>query len=367
MSLAKPLTYARKKAGLTLKEVGRRTGIGESSLCEFEAGKREPRLSQLQALAGVYRRSISFFLAEGEVRPEVVLWREKPVQTVAADIESRFLRLCEQYHNLEMWCDEHRRYELPRATGQADAFRYAEAERLAYQVQGALRLGDRPGRSLGTVLEEVCGVKLFHLPFEPTGTAACTVSETFGSAVLLNSANVRWRRNFDLAHELFHVLTWNIFRSGLPEGDRPGEQEEKLATCFASHLLMPSDVTRLAISEELKDGTVRFSDLYKIARQFDVSVEALLWRLHFLYNRSEHDTRRDIERHRAYRSKWEERDEDRPPCRPPRFVALARQAIRNGRLSQGRLAEYLGISRKKATDIAEQEARDDEEVEIPAA
>ena len=67
MSVAERLTYARKKAGLTLKDVGQRTGIGESSLCEFESGKREPRLSQLQALAAVFRRPISFFLAEGAV------------------------------------------------------------------------------------------------------------------------------------------------------------------------------------------------------------------------------------------------------------------------------------------------------------
>ena len=49
-------------------------------------------------------------------------------------------------------------------------------------------------------------VKVFHLPLEPTGTAASTYGEAFGMAVLLNSSHVAWRRNFDLAHELFQQI-----------------------------------------------------------------------------------------------------------------------------------------------------------------
>jgi transcriptional regulator with XRE-family HTH domain len=94
------LKYARDRAGLTGPQVKESTGIGESLLSEFEKGRREPSLSQLQVLAAAYRRSVAFFLAEGTVVPEVVLWRQRPVEG-AAEIEARFLRLCEQYHNLE--------------------------------------------------------------------------------------------------------------------------------------------------------------------------------------------------------------------------------------------------------------------------
>jgi len=368
MSVGRRLRYARKRAGLTLLQVEERTGIGESSVSEFENAKREPRLSQLQALSGVYRRSITFFLGEGHLPREVVLWRQKPDPATASETEAEFLRLCQQYHNLEVWCEERRPCELPKVSGDAASFRYPDAERLAYEVQSELRLGDRPARGLGTVLEEVCGVKLFHLGFEPTGSAASAVSDAFGAGVLLNAANVRWRRNFDLAHELFHLLTWNVFRSTEGgDGVFASEQEEKLATCFASHLLMPSDATRVAISEVMKGEGVSFSDLFKVARQFDVSVEALLWRIHFLYRCEEEDTRRDIERYRKVGSIWENREHDEPATRPARFVALARQALRKGQISQGRLAEYLGISRREAMQIAEQEALEDEEIQIPPA
>jgi Zn-dependent peptidase ImmA (M78 family)/transcriptional regulator with XRE-family HTH domain len=360
------LKYARQRTGLTLRQVVERTGIGESSLSEYENDKREPRLSQLQALAEAYRRSIAFFLGEGGIPREIVLWRKRPDPPTGADIEAEFVKLCEQYHNLEVWCADRRPCILPVAQGDPSSFGYAEAERLAYRVQSELRLGDRPGRSLFPVLEEVCGVKLFYLSFQPSGTGASTVSETFGSAVLLNTENVRWRRNFDLAHELFHLLTWPIFRDG-GNSVVASEGEEKLATCFASRLLMPTDATRLAINEVQKDGSLSFSDLFDIARQFDVSVEALLWRIHFLYNRNEEDTRKDITRYNAVASVFEDREPDKPPRRPARYVALAVKAFRNGEVSQGKFAEYLGISRREALRYAGQEALTDEEVALPPA
>ena len=366
MPIGERLRYARERAGLTLRQVVERTRIGESSLSEFENAKREPRLSQLHALAQAYRRSIAFLLGEGGIPREVVLWRKRPDPAVAAEIETEFLRLCEQYHNLEVWCADRRPCVLPQAEGSAESFSYRDAEKLAYRVQSELRLGDRPGQSLFTVLEELCGLKLFHLAFEPSGTAASTVSEAFGPAVLLNTENVRWRRNFDLAHELFHLLTWDIFRTS-GEDVLVGDKEEKLATCFASHLLMPADATRLAINDALKEDSISYSDLFNIARQFDVSVEALFWRIHFLFNRKDEETRQDIARYNDVARVFEDRGQDVPPRRPARFVALAVRAFRNGEISQGKFADYLGISRRDALQFAGQEALDDEKVAIPPA
>jgi Zn-dependent peptidase ImmA (M78 family)/transcriptional regulator with XRE-family HTH domain len=366
MNLSERLKYARERAGLTLSQVRERTDLGESSLSEFENGKREPRLAQLQALASLYRRSISFFLGEGPLVHEVVLWRKRPEPQVAAELEAQFLELCEQYHNLEVWCADPRPNLIPLVTHDREALGYAEAERLAYRVQSELRLGDHPGQSLVTVLEEVCGVKLFCLTFEPSGTAA-SVSDSFGPAVLLNAANARWRRNFDLAHELFHLLTWQVFRKGGEIGVA-SEKEEKLATCFASHLLMPADATRVAINDAMQNGSLTFSALANIARQFDVSVEAALWRMHFLYRRKEEETKHDIARYGRLASVFESREQDCPPKRPARFVALAVKAFRGGEISQGRFAHYMGISRKEASQFAQSEAAGDEEtVAVPPA
>ena len=372
MTLGKRLRYAREHASLTLAQMAERTGVGASSLSDFENAKRDPSLSQLQALARAYRRSIAFFVAEGALPREVVLWRERPPEA-AGEIETQFLRLCEQYHNLEMWCEERIVTRLPRAEGDVQGFDYARAERLAKEVRDDLQLGDRPGQVLLRVLEEVCGVKVFHLAFEPTGTAASTMSETFGAAILLNAASVRWRRNFDAAHELFHLLTWGIFRpQHTPDslGLEAPKPEEKLAQCFACNLLMPAEVIRIAVDGRTKDGKIAFEALYDIAREFDVSIDALLWRMHLLCGRSPEDaekTKHDIERAKAYASLFEERDRGVSETYPSRYHALAVKALRRGEISIGRFAEYLDISRQEAMRYIEQEIADDEEVQVTPA
>jgi len=367
MSINERLRYGRERANLTLKQVEERTGIGQSSLSEYEGGKRDPRLSQLQALADLYRRSVSFFLGEGDIPREVVLWRKEPPPDSAADIQAQFLRLCEQYHNLEVWCGERLPCLLPRAEGEPAGYGYSDAERLAYRVRSELQLGDRPGQSLLRVLEEACGIKVFHHSFEPTGSAACTVSETYGPAILLNTKHVRWRRNFDLAHELFHILTWHVFRTGDEKDALASEQEEKLATCFARHLLMPTEATRLAVNSAIKNDAITFDDLFDIARQFDVSVEALLWQMNFICRLDKKEVQSAISRYQATSGMWEDRERDDPPMRPVRFAVLAVKAFHSGEISQGRLAEYLGISRREAMHFFEQEALEDEEVTVPPA
>lgn len=369
MPVGERLRYARARAGLTLRQVDERTGIGESSLSEFENGKREPRLSYLQALAEAYRRSLDFFLSDEPLPREVVLWREQPSSPVCEEIEGEFLRLCEQYHNLETWLDECRVTRLPKAEGAAAAYGYTDAEGLAHSVRKALSLGDRPAQNLLTTLEEDCGVKVFHKPFDPPGAAACCVTEAFGVAVLLNSKNVRWRRNFDLAHELFHLLTWPIFRGTQAETrTTPDPSEERFATCFAGNLLMPTDATRAAVNTVIKEDKIEFADMFDIARQFDVSVEALIWRMAFLKYFNYDDAPAIIERYKRVADMWEgKRVADDPPLRPPRFRALAIRALRQGEISLGRFAEYLEISRRDARVMMEQDARGDEEIQITAA
>jgi Zn-dependent peptidase ImmA (M78 family) len=350
---------------LTLADVEERTAIGSSTLSEFENGKREPRLTQLKALADLYRRSTTFFLDKGSLPQEVVLWRQKPTSPEAETVQADFLRLAEQYQNLERWSDDFEEARLPTASGSHEQFRYVHAEKLAHDFRTKHGLGERPGQSLLRVLEEICKVKVFHMSFEPTGSAACTYSDRHGTAVLLNSNNVRWRRNFDLAHELFHLLTWNVFRQGESSlSVESSAQEEKLATCFARNLLMPQEPLRIAIdSYQGKPEELSFDDLFEVARQFDVSVEALLWQMTFIYNLPKETIQNRIEQVRGRMSFWDRRQHDTPPSRPLRFEVLANEALRKGLISTGKYADYLGITRRQAMRLVEQEAPDDAEVQ----
>jgi Zn-dependent peptidase ImmA (M78 family) len=302
-----------------------------------------------------------------EIRADIVLWRKKPDSPAAEEIQVRLQTLAEQYHNLEIWCDEHEPCQIPFAPGPPESrFRYPDAARLASGFRRSFGLGERPGQSLLRVLEEVCKVKVFHLAFEPTGSAACCLSERFGAAILLNANHVRWRRNFDLAHELFHLLTWNVFRQDVSgDGVEASEKEEKLATCFARNLLMPEEAFREAVDGELgEEGKLGFRQLFEVARQFDVSVEAALRSLGFVYNIPPEKIQGYVEQLTNQISFWDTREHDDPPERPLRFRALATQALRQGAISAGRFAEYLGTSRREAMRVVEQEAEEDAEVEV---
>lgn len=369
MSIGSRLKFAREKSGLTIAQVCARSGIGESSISDFENDKREPRMSQLGLLAGTYKRQISYFLAEGASTAESpVLWREAPTETTGLEIEAEFRNLCQQYRNLEMWCDEVCELAIPQYESKSSKFTYTDARELARKIRNQLSLGDYPGPGLLRVLEEVCGVKIFFRSFDPSGTAASIVSEDFGAGILLNSKNVPWRRTYDLAHELFHIVTWTYFRGGSSAGAHCApSNEESLANCFASHLLMPDDVTRSAIEHIMKDGKLTFDDLSDVARRFEVSVEALLWRMSWLFNRTEEQTRRDIGRARTCAPAPIPESCSEPPEFPDRYVALARRALKKGAVSVGRYAAYLNISRPEAMQHLSTEAVNDDEIEITSA
>lgn len=367
MALAERLKVARTTLNLTLQGAEEQTGIGVSTLSEFENGKREPRLHQLKQLAEAYSRSLAFFLEDGPIASQIVLWRKKPQSPRAEEVQARLVKLGEQYHHLEVLCNAHEPCDLPFHSGLAERFSYAQAEKLAHQVRQLLGLGERPGQALLRVLEEVCKIKVFHLEFEPSGSAACTLSDSFGAAVLLNARNVRWRRNFDLAHELFHLLTWRTFRSaGEGETVEASEAEEKFATCFARNLLVPPEILRVAVDEALakQEGKLRFDDLFEIARQFDVSVEVVVRHISFVYRKPAEWANTVLEQLRSQIGFWDNRGSDIPAALPLRFHALARQALRHGLLSTGKYAEYVGVSRREAMELVEQDAEDDASIEV---
>lgn len=370
MPLPDRLRLAREHAGLTQVEVSLRSEIGESSLSEFESGKREPSLSQLEMLARTYHRPWTWFM-ESTPAPSatLVLWRQRPASG-AREVEARFLELCRSFRRLEILEKQPDAPPLPQVVGRAAEWNYRKASELAHTVRRTLALGDRPGPVLLRVLEEVWKLKVFHLEFEPEGTAASHSSLEVGPAVLLNRRSVRWRRNHDLAHELFHLLTWNVFHGdGAVPADAAWEQEEKLATSFAAALLMPEEAFRAAVDERAHEGKIEPEALHDVARSFDVSIESAIWRLHFVYGRRPEDsaeTRRLIERAKALTPSLMFRQDSPAPEFPARFEALAWRALREGRLSIGTFARTMNLPRARVVRLLDQEGWNGEEIPIPA-
>jgi len=86
---------------------------------------------------------------------------------------------------------------------------------------------------------------------------------------------------------------------------------------------MPADALLEAVGHRLQDGKLPLVGLFEIARQFDVSVEALTWRIHHVYSGKPKDKPRTlamIERARAAakHSRWQARRSAHRAGLPPR-------------------------------------------------
>ena len=97
MQIVERLKIAREAIGFTLERAAKESGIGVSSLSEFENDKREPRFSHLSKLAHLYRKTVEFFLTDEPIIEDVMLWRDKPGGEESKRTEAEFKHLCEQY------------------------------------------------------------------------------------------------------------------------------------------------------------------------------------------------------------------------------------------------------------------------------
>jgi len=367
VDIGKRLKIARNAIGYTLERSSQESRIGQSSINEFENNKREPKFSQLSKLADVYKKKIEFFLTDELPPEELMLWRAAPNnEEEMKKTEAEFRQLCEQYHNLEVLTGEVKETKLPQLEVSREEFDYRQASKLSECFQRDFLLGDIPSASLKQILEENFYVKIFHLA--SYGSAISTFSENFGAAILLNKDSKLWRRNFDLAHELFHLLTWNIFRVN-GAGDKPSEYEEKLANAFAGRLLLPTDIIKDKIEAAMsKEHQVSFEALDEIAREFGVSVEALLWRMLCLYNKPVEEIEKYIEQAKKVKTRRPLRRSDEPDKLPERYCSLATRVLREGKLSLIQFAKYMGISYKKAQEyLMEEEDFTDEKISISVA
>jgi len=370
MEIGRRLKTAREAIGYTLREASQESGIGGSSLSEFENSKREPKFSQLSKLAEVYKRAVEFFLTDEPLIENVMLWREKPTLVSEKErIEAEFRQLCQQYRNLEVLLGQVKDCRFPGLdVTEAEEVTYRQADLLADRAQREFSLGDIPSMSLRQTLEENFYVKIFHLDF--SGSAISTRSEEFGPAILLNKKSKLWRRNYDLAHELFHLLTWHIFRKEGSAQNGPSEIEEKLANMFASRLLLPTDSTKRKIEAAAsQDGGVSFEALDEIAREFGVSLKALLWRMVYLYNNiAAQDIEKYVEQVKNLTALRPRRRSDEPDELPERYCTLAIRALREGKLSVMQFRKYMRISYREAEEyLSDEEVFTDEKISIPVA
>lgn len=338
-SLGARIKAARERMRWTQQQLADALDLSSAqTVSTIEKGERDIKARELAQIAELLHTSFDALLGRStEVQP-VISWRAEPSSNVAGEVEARFLRRCNRYALLEKWCGVPPALELKPLSLPSPTVPFYRIEREADNVRNAMQLGARPACTLEKSLGEDYGVKIFYEDLAD-GAALCARGE-FGNAILINSNDAPWRRNYSIAHELFHLMTPENWQS--PECER-------LAEVFASALLLPEEPLMTAFRSRVETKKIALQNLVEIASEFDVSIDALVWRLVSL-NKMKRAAAVEM---LAPGSKLRMLDGfsrksallTRPRGGlPERYVRLAHIAYAKERIGRSKLAEFLEMS-----------------------
>lgn len=207
-----------------------------------------------------------------------------------------------------------------------------------FSLGGELALG------LSQVMERDLGVLVLMVDaHRGISGAACRLPEL--DAVLIARREAAGRRHFDLAHELFHVLTWDAMPPARYEEAREtgGGRIEQLANVFASSVLMPAAATMRFGSWSNLAGPELIEKLNTVADELHVTATALKWRLVALGELAP-AAARAIPGAALRNNGRAVADTAPPPLFSGPFMEVMRLALTGGQVSVRRMAGLLDVT-----------------------
>ena len=232
--------------------------------------------------------------------------------------------------------------------------RYEDAMAAGDRFVREFCLGKIPARRLIEVLQNDLSILILMVD-SPTGIlgASCHLQEY--DALLVSRREVTERRNFDIAHQLFHILTWDL----MPPQHSPESENSKmnrieiLADNFAGAVLMPHETI------DRYEGWNEFSEkqlirkLNLVADELQVSAVALKWRLVMLDKISKHTANAISDRQLRYNSKSSQKAKDTllPELFSKPYMDVVGQSIDRGLVSARRMCKLLDLTVDDLNDI----------------
>ncbi len=338
----------RERRNISQQRLAEMAGIAHrQSIGKIEDGDRKVQAVELYGIAkalGIRPESLLFEASPTATTPQF-LWRNVNAEA-KIEWEGKFSAHIANFKFVEgvLELSNSEYLELPRKVINIEQATYSDAYSLAEQVREQFGLGSFPSTTLEKVLEERFGVRVFFVDLHEKGSAATTRSET--PVIFLNRYEPPWRRNYSLAHELFHLITWSD-EIAIRSETEPAfhDKNEKLAEAFAAGLLMPAEVLTAELKRVMRDGRLGYADIVAMARIFDVSTPALLFRLanlRFITFDKAKEIRDDSSMKELDRQDQDDRWHTPAPL-SEKFILMAYQAYQSSKLSKARLAEMLEV------------------------
>lgn len=342
--LADRLKIARKKAGLSLRDLAERSvpPVSAQALSKYEAGKMMPSSAVLVGLAKALGSSVDFLMSAEVAALDGVEFRRHSASSAKdrAVVEAMVTEQLEGIFSIE---------DVLGLPASVDAFEdleagpvasLEEAEEQAERLRDLWDLGSDPLPSVSALLEDK-GIHVIEVALpERVSGMACSVKRAGrdgSTAVIVVSREINTeRKRFTLAHELGHRIIRNV------TGD---VRLEKAIDRFAGAFLVPAAHLQAEVGAH-RHG-VAYQEIKRLKHAYGVSASMMLVRMRQLGILPEHVVDYAF---RTYARGWRVREPDEIPTgsgfaaleRPMRFEGLVYRALAERMISAIRAAELLG-------------------------
>jgi transcriptional regulator with XRE-family HTH domain len=310
----------REELKLSQEDLSARLGFKDrQTLSTIETGERRVSAEELLRASQLLQKPVEFFtdpfLLVGEGK---FSWRQDGVpgfkltayEETAGRLIAAFRVLAPEFGQAPNL--------LRHRLGLEKSSTFEEAIAAAEAFAAVMKLGDVPAQRLATVMEQELNILVLMVdPEEGVSGAACRLPNL--DAVLINRNEVPGRRHYDLAHELFHILTWD----SMP----PAHVEDN--------------------STSSKD---RVEKLNNTAEELQVTAAALKWRL-VTAGLLKRVTAKALDDKRLRNNGQAAASRAVPPLFSKNFVELVARALEEGRLSVRRTASLLGLMVDDLPDV----------------
>ena len=229
---------------------------------------------------------------------------------------------------------------------------YEDAMQAGERFANQFELGKVPALRLAEVMERELDILVLMVDAtDGVSGAACHLPNL--DAVLIARREVAGRRHFDLAHELFHILTWEAMPpKHLEESEgKSRNRVEQLANNFAAAVLMPSEILdQFGDWSELAEKKL-IARLNFVANRLYVTSSALRWRLTTLgkLKKTVANSLPEIELRNNGRDSITEKVP--PALFSPSFMEVIGNGIKEGKVSIRRLARLFDMSTDNLSNL----------------
>jgi len=353
--IGQQIAIARKSLGMTQEDLSKKLGLKDRQiLSNIEKGHRKIQDNELLTIMKELKRPLDYFTDIYQLPDDQLFaWRAKTPDTekisldqivqeselVARGVVAANKRFSE--------ITKHRLTPIiPRLAISAKSS-FKNVSETAEFLSSYWKMGDIPAKELWGIVRDKLKIDVFYLDIADEVSGSSLSTEEF-CAIFINRTHPEGRRNFSLAHELFHILTWNTFHPAYfspEEWEMVQKRSERFADNFASALLMPSNII-LPLWKKFDSNNNNLKRwIEDTAEGLLVSPDALFWRLVNLNILNKKN--KPIDLHAPHR------DESAITPRPysEQFVKMMWTVLKDGTVSARKCANTLNCTYRNLYDV----------------